>query len=149
MRNVAKQLAWHIGLLVLSVLFILGVRLIDRSFPVIKDFKVTSQKLQNGSVIIEGSLEKIRDCKFLELNAYTADGHKVWIDFLDRPKDRQLETRAVRVQLWGPWEIYTKGSSTITLYAHHACSIFWTQTIKLTNLTPIKVPAGEINNENE
>ncbi len=138
-RRVAGNLAWHLGLLILSVCFILLLRTIDRSFPVVKDFKVTAQRSTDNSVLIEGTLDKVRDCKFLEITAYTQEGQQLWINFLDKPTANSLDvTRPVRVQLWGPWEIFNQGSSSMTLYVHHACWPFWSQTAVLTDITLIK-----------
>lgn len=40
--KILRELLWHLLLLVISVLFVLAVRAIDRSFPVLKGFEVTS-----------------------------------------------------------------------------------------------------------
>lgn len=136
-------------LLIFSVFFILAVREIDRSFPVIKDFKVTSQAVGDNTVIIEGTLNKVRDCKILSVNAFTPEGRKLDIEFPPGISEDNLPTRPVRIQFWGPWEVHNNGVETITIYAQHACSIFWTQTTKLTDLTLIKVPVIITVPENE
>lgn len=143
MKRFLTQLAWHTGLLAVSVLVILVIRFIDLSFPVIEDFKVTSQSPTANGILIEGSMSKLRDCKILSVSAYDSAGRKLNLDLLE---DASLDTRPVRVQLWGPWEVfgkYSNSNNSISLYAEHACSIFWTQTTKLTDLAWMQVPIPE------
>ncbi len=100
--KIFKEMLWHVILLTVSVLFVLAVRAIDRSFPVLKDFEVTSRQITDVSVIIEGKVNKVRDCKLLEINAFTSEGRKLAINFLDRPIGENQGTRPVGIQFWGP-----------------------------------------------
>ena len=139
MKKLAYETVWHVALLSLSVGFVLAVQAVDRSFPVVKDFKVTSMKARGTSVVIEGTLNKVRDCKFIEITAYTTDGRRLGLVLTDRPPHEPAVTRPLGPQLWGPWEVYPQGYANVDLYVHHACSIFWSQTSKLTALTLLKV----------
>lgn len=141
MRNFFVQLTWHIVMLVISVLFVLSVRAVDRSFPVLKSFEVLTQTTTNLGVIIEGTVDKVRDCRLVEINAFTPEGHKLSINYMDKPLVESQGTRPQGIQLWGPWEIFTQNNTSVNLYVTHACSIFWSQTSKLTTLTLIKVSA--------
>lgn len=141
--KVFKGILWHIILLTVSVLFILTVRAIDRSFPVFKDFEVTSQRVTGTSVIIEGKVDKVRDCKLLEINAFTPEGRKLPIHFLDNPIEDYQGTRPVGIQLWGPWELFNQNNTSVNIFVTHACSVFWSQTSRLTTLTLVKVPESE------
>ena len=134
-----KEILWHLILLTVSVLFILAVRAIDRSFPVFKDFEVTSQQVTDVSVVIEGKVNKVRDCKLLEINAFTPEGRKIAINFLDRSIEETQGTRPVGIQFWGPWELFNQHNSSIDIFITHACSVFWSQTTRLTTLKLVKV----------
>lgn len=138
--KIFRELLWQVMLLIVSVLFILAVRAVDRSFPVVRGFEVTSQRVTDLSVSIEGSVEKVRDCKLLEINAFTPEGRKIAINFLDQPIEENQGTRPIGVQFWGPWEIFNQNNASVNIYITHACSVFWSQTTKLTTLTLVKAP---------
>lgn len=141
--KILRELLWHLLLLVISVLFVLAVRSIDRSFPVLNDFEATSQQVTKTSVIIEGKVNKVRDCKLLEINAFTPEGRRIAINFLDKPIEENQGTRPIGVQFWGPWELFNQNNTSINIFITHACSVFWSQTSKLTTLTLVKVPGSE------
>ena len=141
--KILRELLWHLLVLVISVLFVLAVRSIDRSFPVLNDFEVTSQQVTKTSVIIEGKVNKVRDCKLLEFNAFTPEGRRIAINFLDKPIEGNQGTRPIGVQFWGPWELFNQNNTSVNIYITHACSVFWSQTSKLTTLTLVKVPGSE------
>lgn len=141
--KILRELLWHLLLLVISVLFVLAVRSIDRSFPVLNDFEVTSQQVTKTSVIIEGKVNKVRDCKLLEINAFTPEGRRIAINFLDKPIEGNQGTRPIGVQFWGPWELFNQNNTSINIFITYACSVFWSQTSKLTTLTLVKVPGPE------
>ena len=141
--KILRELLWHLLVLVISVLFVLAVRSIDRSFPVLNDFEVTSQQVTKTSVIIEGKVNKVRDCKLLEFNAFTPEGRRIAINFLDKPIEGNQGTRPIGVQFWGPWELFNQNNTSINIFITHACSVFWSQTSKLTTLTLVKVPGPE------
>jgi len=141
--KILRELLWHLLLLVISVLFVLAVRSIDRSFPVLNDFEVTSQQVTKTSVIIEGKVNKVRDCKLLEINTFTPEGRRIAINFLDKPIEGNQGTRPIGVQFWGPLELFNQNNTSINIFITHACSVFWSQTSKLTTLTLVKVPGSE------
>jgi len=141
--KILRELLWHLLLLVISVLFVLAVRSIDRSFPVLNDFEVTSQQVTKTSAIIEGKVNKVRDCELLEINAFTPEGRRIAINFLDKPIEGNQGTRPIGVQFWGPWELFNQNNTSINIFITHACSVFWSQTSKLTTLTLVKVPGPE------
>ncbi len=141
--KIFKEMLWHVILLTVSVLFVLAVRDIDRSFPVLKDFEVTSQQVTDASVIIEGKVNKVRDCKLLEINAFTPEGRKLSINFPGKPIEENLSTRPVGIQFWGPWELFNQNNTSINIFITHSCSVFWSQTSKLTTLTLVKAPEPE------
>ena len=132
------RLAWHIGPVLAAALVLVLIKTIDQSIPVVSNFNVTNQVIIPHGVLIEGTLEKQRDCEFLEVTAY-ANRRPVPIKFLDKPEGATNYSRAVRVQLWGPWEIESGTARTVTLYARHSCHIFWSHTTELTKLSIIGI----------
>ena len=133
------RLVWHVGPILAAALVLLLVKTVDQSIPVVTNFNVTNQTVIHTGVIVEGTMEKQRDCEFLEVTAY-ANKKPVPIRFLDKDENAPTYSRAVRVQLWGPWEISSGSARTVTLYARHSCHIFWGHTTELTKLSIIGVP---------
>ena len=139
-RAVVSQLTWQVALMSLAACTVFVARKIDMAFPAVQDFKVTSQKeLATGGLLIEGTMDKVRDCTFTDVTAYTADGRQVYVHFLDKPPNMPPATRAVRIQAWGPWEVYSGKNQSVSLYARHQCHIFWSQTTKLADINVVLV----------
>lgn len=145
-RAAASQMMWQVFLMSLAAGTIFVARKIDLVYPVVGEFKITSQKeLPSGGLVIEGTMDKLRDCQFSEVTAYTQDGRQVYVHFLDKSATAPNTTRAVRIQAWGPWEVYSGKSQSVSLYARHSCHMFWSQTTKLTdiNLVIVQAPPKE------
>ena len=105
---------------------ILAIKEIEsRFFPVITDFQVTRSVVQGGSLLIYGTFEKSRDCKFVEAAAQVG-AIRLDLEFQDKRAD-QTQNRAVGTQTFGPWRI-TPGIYPIKLVARHACHSFWDNT---------------------
>lgn len=129
-----RQVAWHI-VPVLAALgtFVLCKEIDTRLFPVISEFRITKVVPAAVSTIIEGTLRKKRDCSFLGVDAYM-DGSdaKMDVTFLDVTDGNPRRSRAVRLQVWGPWEVDTGKAKSIKLVARHSCHILWDHTTQLT-----------------
>ncbi len=102
-------------------------------FPVIEQFVVTSVGRYGPNVIISGTLRKARPCELLQdVQAYTADGQRLEIDFLDR--DAGATSRPAiqgADQPFGPWVVKGGAGESVSLYALHRCHVFWTHETKL------------------
>ena len=79
--------------------------------PVVRDFKMTTIEQETDSVIVSGSLRKVRACGFVDLVAYVGDYYdedaereRLYLRFIDQPGDTS-RTREPGTQGWGPWQI--------------------------------------------
>jgi len=139
LNRLAQRIAWHVGPVLAALLALVIAKEIDtRMFPVVTDFVITSMREDSTGVLIEGRLNKVRDCRFLEVVAYGDQSRPVQVQFMDRQDGSIPTTRAVRVQMWGPWHIATGGASLVTLMARHECHALWDHSTALTNF-PVKV----------
>jgi hypothetical protein len=138
-RNFVSRIIWHITPLTAALVCIFLFKLLDQSFDVVKDFKITNQSLTPSGVMIEGTLDKRRNCTFEEVVGYTSEGRQIFVNFLDKPQGAPNASRAVRVQMWGPWEVMSGNAQTISLYARHSCHMFWPHVTLLTKFTVVKV----------
>lgn len=139
-NKIASRIAWHVGPLLAALLvFVIAKEVDTRFFPVVADFEITSMRQDGAGVLIEGRLNKLRDCRFVEVVAYGDESSPAQVQFMDRPVGSLPTTRAVRVQLWGPWHIATGGAKSVTLIARHECHVLWDHSTTLTNF-PVKGP---------
>lgn len=88
-------------------------------FPVIEDFKIVVAKDLGDKVAISGTMDKVRDCEFIEVVGYSGEEH-VAVVFNKYP-GAPVVSRLVRKQTYGPWLLIPKVPE-IELYAHHICS---------------------------
>lgn len=137
LKKAVIGLTWHVAFMVAAVLLFALVRVVDVSFPVVEDFKITKFQRTEAGIVIEGSMKKVRDCSFNNVTAFTSEGRKVHVQFLDKVPGAPEDSRPVRLQLWGPWEVYSGSSPQVSLYAQHACHILWAMNTKL-----IDIPIG-------
>lgn len=147
-RSILHRIAWHITPLAAAISCVFVFKYVDQSFEVVKDFRITNQSLTPYGVLIEGSMNKERNCTFKEVVAYTSGGAQIPVKFLDKPQGYPDTTRAVRVQMWGPWELVSGNAQTIYLYAHHSCHILWPHSQLLTKFTVVRVEETDGRNLN-
>lgn len=127
----ALMLSGALGVMILA-------KTVDTSRPIVQNFKLTSEDASPNGVILEGTMEKVRDCRDLEVTAYTSDGRQVYVRFMYTPEAAHPANRAVRFQVWGPWEVWSGESDTVSLYALHSCHMLWTQTTHLGEIKFVK-----------
>ena len=109
-----------------AVTGVLATKEIERRFfPVVTDFVVTQSIVEGRSLLIWGTFEKDRDCKFVEATAQVG-AIRLDLEYQDKHVNR-TENRAVGLQTFGPWKI-TPGIYPIKLVARHACHTFWDNT---------------------
>lgn len=90
-------------------------------FPVVKNFEISAIELVPNGIEILGEFDKVRNCEYLHLDAYIADGtvtSKIAIDFRD-----QETVRLPGDHTFGPWflKINPDQLQTVDIYAHHNC----------------------------
>lgn len=108
---------------------LIGQWLEHRYMPVVTGFAVTYTDHDDGSLVIAGKMQKVRDCRFVEVAAYSGDAY-LSLDFSDRHLRDHGKTRAEGWQTWGPWSI-TPDTTPIRLVARHQCHILWDSTTVL------------------
>ena len=113
-----------------------------RFFPVVKEFHATTLVRNGNTVIGQGTLDKVRDCRFIELLAYAGQNGvdfktPIRVDF--SPSNDAMQTRLAIPQEWGPWAFLLPAAegASIVLAARHECHAFYTTT---TYLAKFEVP---------
>lgn len=105
--------------------------LIDQSFPVVRDFRVLTQVVTPEGVLIEGVMNKQRDCRFVEVVAML-DEIPSQVVFLDT-RERHVFSRPTGPQKWGPWLVIDDPKQGVVLHARHVCHAGWEHTEVLTS----------------
>jgi len=100
-----------------------------RYMPVVTGFTVTYSDRDHGSLVIAGNMQKVRDCRFIEVAAYSGESY-LSLEFSDRHLRDHGKSRAEGLQTWGPWAI-TPDATPLRLVARHQCHILWDSTTVL------------------
>ena len=105
--------------------------LLDQTYPVVRDFRVITQVVTPEGVLIEGVMNKQRDCRFVEVVAML-DEVPSQVVFLDT-RERPVFSRPTGPQKWGPWLIIADPKQGVVLHARHVCHAGWEHTEVLTS----------------
>lgn len=127
-------------LVVVSALTVLelGPRWEGKWLPVVKKFRVDEVTFDPYDIRISGTMNKVRDCRFLWVRAYiTYAESPTWVErldlnLLDEPT-RMPRSRPVGQQAWGPWLIKNpsvNSPGSITVESIHSCHWAW-QTVTI------------------
>lgn len=120
---------WLLTLGPLVFVFSIGPWL-DKHFPVISPFVVVQARCDTTDcVVVDGWMEKRRDCRFVEVYARVQSHGEllprmIEVEFMDRPH-KQSVSRPQGQQFWGPWRIHAKQGDVIELHSTHQCHPFW------------------------
>jgi len=122
----SQKAAWHVVPVLAALAALALVKELDtRYYPVVD---VPSTHLEGTSTYytLSGTLDKHRDCRFIELVAYV-NGQQAPIQFLDA---KVPYSRVVGLQTFGPWEIDTTPASgdLISVTVRHSCHSLWEHT---------------------
>lgn len=101
-----------------------------RFYPVVGGFTVTEIDHTEKGAVISGVMEKLRDCRFIEVVAYEGE-RTLEVVFLDSPKAGRKASRAIGWQTFGPW-LLSPDVKRARIVARHQCHIFWDSTTVLT-----------------
>ena len=104
--------------------------LADQAYTVVQDFRIITQVLTPEGVLIEGTMDKRRDCRFIEVIAMLDEVPSAVV-FLDTREDRTY-SRAMGPQKWGPWLVIADARQGVKLHARHRCHAGWDHTELLT-----------------
>ena len=105
--------------------------LLDQAYPVVRDFRVITQVVTPEGVLIEGVMNKQRDCRFVEVVAML-DEVPSQVVFLDT-RERPVFSRPTGPQKWGPWLVVADPKQGVQFHARHRCHAGWEHTEVLTS----------------
>ncbi len=115
--------------------------------PIVEDFTIDSAAEGDGSLILSGTMRKVRDCEWLGVSAM-ARGESDTLEparivFLD-PK---TTTRPTGKQTWGPWSMVIAGGyegKDVEIVARHQCHFAWQTTSHLITFAASRSDDGSI-----
>ena len=125
-RVLANLCAFMLFPLMLSAAYLL-----DQAYLVVRDFRVITQVVTPEGVLIEGVMNKQRDCRFVEVVAML-DEVPSQVVFLDT-RERPVFSRPTGPQKWGPWLIIADPKHGVVLHARHVCHGAWDHNEVLTS----------------
>lgn len=125
-RVLANFCAFMLFPLMLSTAYLL-----DQAYPVVRDFRVITQVVTPEGVLIEGTMDKARPCRFVEVVAMLDEvpSTVIFLDFREQPQF----SRPTGPQKWGPWLIVADPKQGVKLHARHRCHAGWEHTEVLTS----------------
>lgn len=99
-------------------------------FPVVTGFTIeeATHMSDGNSIVIKGSLSKVRDCRFVEVVGLSEESKFIEVTFLDRLGAKT--SRPVGISDYGPWRL-TPDSGKVTLMSRHQCHMLWDSTTVL------------------
>lgn len=112
----------------------------SRYFPVIEDFHINSMVSLNDTIVIQGTLNKVRDCEFKSLLVYAQLDDDV-IPFIADVRfslNGKGNTGAKIKQAWGPWNVVIPKEyvdATLTFYSTHSCITLYDTSNQLYEIT--------------
>lgn len=126
LRQCANTLAF---LMFPAILY--GAYLVDQEYTVVSDFRIVTQVVTPEGMLIEGTMNKQRDCRFVEVVAMLDEipGQVVFLDTRERP----VFSRPTGPQKWGPWLVIADPKQGVVLHARHVCHGAWDHTAVLTS----------------
>jgi len=125
-----KRLLADAAAFVAFPLLLWGVYAADQSYPVVADFRVVTQVVTQYGVLIEGTMDKRRNCRMLEVVSVVADEVRP-VAFMG-DGEMPIYKRPTGPQKWGPWLVSAAPKDGVRLVAHHRCHGGWEHTTSLT-----------------
>ena len=126
LRQCANTLAFLMFPAMLSALY-----LIDHSFPVVRDFRVLTQVTNNEGVLIEGTMNKRRPCRLIDVVSVVGDEARPVV-FMERGVPPTYK-RPTGVQKWGPLLVAAGPKDGVRLHAYYRCHDGWEHSADLTS----------------
>lgn len=124
-----RQCANTLAFLMFPVL-LYGAYLADQEYTVVSDFRVVTQVVNNDGVLIEGTMNKRRPCRLIDVVSVVEDETRPVV-FLERGVPPTYK-RPTGVQKWGPWLVTADPKDGVRLVAYHRCHAGWEHTTALT-----------------
>jgi hypothetical protein len=101
---------------------LLGKELEHRWAPVVTNTRITDSMPVADGMLIWGTFDKVRDCRFIEAVAQSGAA-SLDLEYLDASQKRSL-SRPTGPQEFGPWRL-TPGLYPVTITVRHACHSLW------------------------
>ena len=127
--------------ILIAILLLAAFRWAEYAFlPVVKDFHLTSIERADNYIVMQGSMRKVRDCRYVGVSAegVTPSGYvDLSLRFLDSAIINDNTTRPQGTQNWGPWRVIipvVPNINTVVLYSVHSCHLAWETTTELARL---------------
>lgn len=140
-----QRFGWQIlnvclGVMLMLTAVLAGPWLERHFFPVVESFVVEEAQPANGGIIISGTMDKVRDCRFVEMAAYAKSPSGLWravnVDF--SPDGVIVKSRPAQEQAWGPWLVAVpSGYTSVSMTVRHQCHFAY-ETV--TDLVTFEVP---------
>lgn len=109
----------------LTLILTIGAYQLDQHYRVITSFRVQTQFVEKGGVLIDGTLDKQRNCEFVSVTGRASDGDVAGVTFMDRRPNEPMFSRPLGPQKFGPWYVEGSAGEGITLHAVHRCHFLW------------------------
>ena len=123
--NTLLRGAFLVGPLLMLLLVLVAYE-IDQEYKVVAGFTVSTQFVaDNEGVLIEGTMNKVRNCEFVSVAGRSASGDVAGVTFMDRRLNEAHYSRPLGPQKFGPWYVEGKRGEGITLSAVHRCHFLW------------------------
>lgn len=124
-----RQCANSLALLMFPALLAL-VYWVDQAYSPVVDFRIVTQVVNPEGVLIEGTMDKRRNCRLLEVVSVVDDA-VLPVVFLEGG-GVPIYKRPTGPQKWGPWLVSAAPKDGVRLVAHHRCHGGWEHTTNLT-----------------
>lgn len=108
-----------------------GAYLADQEYTVVSDFRIVTQVTNNEGVLIEGTMNKRRPCRLIDVVSVVEDETRPVV-FLEHGVPPMYK-RPTGVQKWGPWLVAAVPKDGVRLHAHHRCHDGWEHSADLTS----------------
>lgn len=109
----------------LTLMLAIGAYQLDQRYRVIKSFRVQTQFIEQGGVMIVGTFDKQRNCEFVSVTGRASDGDVAGVTYMDRRHSEPMFSRPLGPQKFGPWYVEGNAGEGITLHAVHHCHFLW------------------------
>lgn len=126
-----KRLLADAAAFVAFPLLLWGVYAADQSYPVVADFRVVTQVVTQDGVLIEGTMDKRRNCRMLEVVS-VVDDEVMPVAFMGAG-EMPLYKRPLGPQKWGPWLVAADPKDGVRLHANYRCHDGWEHSANLTS----------------
>lgn len=124
------------GIIVALTVLIVAPVVEQRYQPVVIDFRIDSMQRNGAIVTVRGTMDKVRDCRFVEIVAYARQTEfEAWspvrVDF--SPAMDDMQSRLPIYQRWGPWALtlHAPKPMIVKMAARHECHGMYLTTTQL------------------